>query len=121
MRANPFTLFPRQVETAELWQYTAAGIGNIKLATLSVIVKRTTATDSPAMEYQSRIATQRFHIRPESLPLDLCNDPELLVNLIIKHDNRTFIITEVSRGDDMERGTIEFVTVKASPYGKTSL
>lgn len=118
---NPFKLFPNQTQTATLWKYTAPGLDNIKLADMNVIVKHSTESDQPT-EYASRIATRRFHIQPETLPENLRTDMEAWPDLILQLNNgRTYQITKASRGDDMDTGTTQFITITAHPYGRTSL
>ena len=118
---NPFKLFPNQVQQASLWKYTAPGLDNIKLADLNVIIKHSTQTNQPT-EYASRIATRRFHIQPDTLPEPLKTDMEAWPDLILKLDNgRTYQVEQASRGDDMDTGTTQFLTITAHPYGRTSL
>lgn len=118
---DPFKLFPRQIQSATLWKYTAPGLDNIKLADIHVIVKHSTQTDQPA-EYASRIATRRFHIQPDNLPENLRTDMEAWPDLIIRlTDNHTYQVEQASRGDDMDTGTTPFITITAHPYGRNSL
>ncbi|UWF80628.1 MAG: hypothetical protein [Bacteriophage sp.] len=118
---NPFKLFPNQTQPASLWKYTAPGIDNIKLANLNVIIKHSTQTNQPS-EYASRIATRRFHIQPDTLPENLREDMETWPDLILKLDNgRAYQIEQASRGDDMDTGTTQFITVTSHPYGRNSL
>lgn len=120
-QCDPFTLFPRQVQPASLWKYTAPGLDNIKLANLNVIIKHSTESDQPA-EYASRIATRRFHIQPDTLPKNLREDMEAWPDLILQLNNdRTYQVTEASRGDDMDTGKTLFITITGRPYGRTSL
>lgn len=118
---NPFKLFPNQVEQATLWQYTAPGLDNIKLADLNVIIKHSTQTNQPT-EYASRITSRRFHIQPDTLPETLQKNTETWPDLILQLTNgRTYQIEQASRGDDMTTGTTQFITLTAHPYGRTSL
>lgn len=118
---NPFQLFPRQVQSATLWKYTAPGLDNIKLADIKTIIKHSTESDQPT-EYASRIATRRFHIQPNTLPKPLETDMEAWPDLILTlTDGRTYQITKASRGDDMTTGTTQFITVTTHPYGRNSL
>ena len=120
-QCNPFTLFPAQVQTASLWEYTAPGLDNIKLADIKTIIKHSTETDQPA-EYGSRITTRRFHVQPGNLPENLREDMEAWPDLILKLDNgHTYQITKASRGDDMDTGKTMFITLTGNPYGRTSL
>lgn len=118
---NPFKLFPNQVQPATLWKYTAPGLDNIKLADLNVIIKHSTQTNQPT-EYGSRIATRRFHIQPDPLPENLKTDMEIWPDLILTLPNgRTYQVEQASRGDDMDTGTTQFITITAHPYGRNSL
>lgn len=118
---NPFKLFPNQVEQASLWKYTAPGLDNIKLADLNVIIKHSTQTNQPT-EYASRITSRRFHIQPDTLPTNLREDMEAWPDLILTIANgRTYQVGQASRGDDMDTGTTQFITITAHPYGRTSL
>lgn len=120
--ANPFTLFPRQIEHAELWAYRSPGLGNSKLADLTIILKRSTSSDAPAADYMSRIEQRRAHIQTSTLPTLLAINPDSLISHILRTDDgSTFIITDASRGDDMDTGATEFVTVRLQPYGRDSL
>lgn len=120
-QCDPFTLFPRQVQTATIWKYTAPGLDNIKLAEVHAIVKHSTESDQPA-EYASHIATRRFHIQPDNLPENLREDMEAWPDLMLKLDTgRTYQITKASRGDDMDTGKTIFITLTAHLYGRTSL
>lgn len=120
-QCDPFTLFPNQTRTATLWKYTAPGLDNIKLADVKTIIKHSTESDQPT-EYASRIATRRFHIKPDTLPENLRENMETWPDLILKLDNdRTYQITKASRGDDMTTGTTQFITITAHPYGRNSL
>lgn len=118
---NPFQLFPNQVQSASLWKYTAPGLDNIKLADVNVIIKHSTESDQPA-EYGTRIATRRFHIQPATLPDNLQTDMEAWPDLILRLDNEhTYQITKASRGDDMDTGKTQFITLTGNPYARTSL
>lgn len=118
---NPFKLFPNQVQAATLWQYTAPGLDNIKLASLNVIIKHSTQTNQPS-EYASRITSRRFHIQPDTLPEHLQTDMETWPDLILQLNNgRTYQVEQASRGDDMTTGTTQFITITAHPYGRNSL
>nr|UVX84552.1 MAG: hypothetical protein [Bacteriophage sp.] len=118
---NPFKLFPNQVQQASLWEYTAPGLDNIKLADLNVIIKHSTQTNQPT-EYASRITSRRFHIQPDTLPENLKTDTETWPDLILTLANgRTYQITKASRGDDMDTGETTFITLTGNPYGRTSL
>ena len=118
---NPFKLFPNQAEQASLWKYTAPGLDNIKLANLNVIIKHSTQTNQPT-EYASRITSRRFHIQPDTLPENLQTDMETWPDLILTLANgRTYQIEQASRGDDMDTGTTQFITITAHPYGRNSL
>lgn len=120
-QCNPFTLFPNQTQSANIWKYTAPGLDNIKLADVKTIIKHSTESDQPA-EYGSRITTRRFHIQPDNLPSDLKTDMEAWPDLILRLDNgRTYQITKASRGDDMDTGKTMFITLTGNPYGRTSL
>lgn len=120
-QCDPFTLFPNQIQTATLWKYTAPGLDNIKISDIRTIVKHSTESDQPA-EYGSRIATRRFHIQPDNLPETLREDMETWPDLILKlDDERTYQITEASRGDDMDTGQTMFITLTGKPYGRNSL
>lgn len=120
-QCDPFTLFPSQTQTASLWKYTAPGLDNIKLAEVKTIIKHSTESDQPT-EYGSRIATRRFHVQPDPLPENLREDMEAWPDLILKLDNgRTYQITKASRGDDMDTGKTQFITLTGNPYGRTSL
>lgn len=118
---NPFKLFPNQTRPATLWKYTAPGLANIKLANLNVIIKHSTQTNQPS-EYASRITSRRFHIQPDTLPETLREDMETWPDLILTLANgRTYQVEQASRGDDMDTGTTQFITITAHPYGRTSL
>lgn len=118
---NPFKLFPNQTQPATLWKYTAPGIDNIKLADLNVIIKHSTQSDQPS-EYASRIATRRFHIQPDPLPDNLKTDMEAWPDLILTLANgRAYQVEQASRGDDMDTGITQFITITAHPYGRNSL
>lgn len=117
---NPFTLFPNQVETIQLWKYASSARNNTKLADVHAIIKRTTNSDA-FNDYGTRIATRRFHLQTLDIP-DSVLDPDKLLDLIIKtKDGRTFKITQASQGDDMTTGTTDFITVYAQPYGRNTL
>lgn len=116
---NPFKLFPDQVETVELWKYASSERNNKKLADVHAIIKRSTNSDAFG-DYGVRIATRRFHLQAEDIPADL-RDPDMLLDLIVKTKNRTYKITQASRGDDMTDGTTPFVTIYAQPYGRSTL
>ena len=118
---DPFKLFPNQTQPATLWKYTAPGLDNIKLADVKTIIKHSTQTNQPT-EYASRIATRRFHIQPDPLPDNLKTDMEAWPDLIITLANgRTYQVEQASRGDDMDTGNTQFITITAHPYGRTSL
>lgn len=118
---DPFKLFPNQVQQATLWKYTAPGLDNIKLADVKTIIKHSTQTDQPT-EYASRITSRRFHIQPDTLPETLREDMETWPDLILQlNNNRTYQVEQASRGDDMDTGTTQFITITAHPYGRTSL
>lgn len=120
-QCDPFKLFPNQTKSATLWKYTAPGLDNIKLADLNVIIKHSTESDQPT-EYASRIATRRFHIQPATIPTNLREDMEAWPDLILQLDNgRTYQITKASRGDDMDTGKTQFITLTGTPYARTSL
>lgn len=120
-QCDPFQLFPHQTQQATLWKYTAPGLDNIKIADIQTIIKHSTESDQPA-EYASRIATRRFHIKPDNLPNNLQNDMEAWPDLILKlDDERTYQITKASRGDDMDTGRTMFITLTGKPYGRNSL
>lgn len=119
VRANPFKLFPAQVETAELWQYASPGLPPKILATLTVILKRATGSDAPTYDYDTRTKTRRMHVKTDTLPDDMRNDPDTLLSHVIKtREGRAYLITEVSRGDDMTTGVTEFITLTLKPYGR---
>lgn len=118
---DPFKLFPNQTQPATLWKYTAPGLDNIKLADIKTIIKHSTQTNQPT-EYANRITTRRFHIQPTPLPDTLKTDMEAWPDLILQLDNdRTYQVEQASRGDDMDTGTIQFITITAHPYGRNSL
>lgn len=118
---DPFKLFPNQTQSATLWKYTAPGLDNIKLADVKTIIKHSTQTNQPS-EYASRITSRRFHIQPDPLPDNLKTDMEAWPDLIITLSNgRTYQVEQASRGDDMDTGTTQFITITAHPYGRTSL
>lgn len=120
-QCNPFILFPNQTQTATLWKYTAPGLDNIKLADIKTIVKHSTESDQPT-EYGTRITSRRFHIQPDNLPKTLQNDMEAWPDLILQLNNgRTYQITKASRGDDMDTGKTQFITLTGNPYNRTSL
>lgn len=120
-QCDPFALFPNQTQSATIWKYTAPGLDNIELAEVKTIVKHSTESDQPT-EYASRIANRRFHIQPDNLPENLRNDMEAWPDLILRLDNgRTYQITKASRGDDMDTGQTQFITITGNPYGRTSL
>lgn len=120
-QCDPFTLFPHQIQTATIWEYTAPGLDNIRLADVKTIVKHSTESDQPS-EYGSRIAARRFHTQPDNLPANLREDMEAWPDLILKlDDERTYQIDKASRGDDMDTGKTMFITLTAHPYGRTSL
>lgn len=122
VHADPFQLFPKQVETVELWQYTAPGKENVKIANLTVIIKRTTEADTPNPDYASRVTARRMHIKTNTLPTLFVLDPDKLLSHIVRTaTGRTFMIDNVSRGDDMDVGFTQFVTVTMKPYGRDSL
>ena len=116
---DPFELFPEQVETVELWRYASSARNNVKLADMQAIVKRSTNSDAFG-DYGVRIATRRFHIKTDTIPENL-RDPDMLLDLVIKAKNRTFKITQASRGDDMTDGTTPFMALSAQPYGRNAL
>lgn len=121
LSCDPFKFFPNQVQSATLWKYTAPGLDNIKLADVKTIIKHSTQTNQPT-EYASRIATRRFHIQPDTLPENLKTDMETWPDLILTLTNgRTYQVEQASRGDDMDTGTTQFITITAHPYGRTSL
>lgn len=118
---NPFKLFPNQAQPATLWKYTAPGLDNIELAEVKTIIKHSTQSNQPA-EYASRITSRRFHIQPDTLPEKLREDMETWPDLILQlADGRTYQVEQASRGDDMDTGTITFITITAHPYGRNSL
>lgn len=118
---DPFKLFPHQTQPATLWKYTAPGLDNIKLADLQVIIKHSTESDQPT-EYGSRIASRRFHVQPATIPDNLREDMEAWPDLILKLDNgHAYQITKASRGDDMDTGKTQFITLTGNPYARTSL
>ena len=118
---DPFKLFPNQTQPASLWKYTAPGLDNIKLADVNVIIKHSTESDQPT-EYGSRITSRRFHIQPDTLPTNLREDMETWPDLILRLNNgRTYQITKASRGDDMDTGETQFITLTSNPYARTSL
>lgn len=120
-QCDPFKLFPNQTQSATLWKYTAPGLDNIKLADVKVIIKHSTESDQPT-EYGTRITTRRFHIQPSTIPDNLREDMEAWPDLILKLDNnRTYQITKASRGDDMDTGKTQFITLTGNPYSRTSL
>ena len=119
LTCDPFKLFPEQVETVELWKYASSARNNVKLADMQAIVKRSTNSDAFG-DYGTRIATRRFHVKTETIPENL-RDPDMLLDLIIKAKNRTYKITQASRGDDMTDGTTPFLTIYAQPYGRNTL
>lgn len=121
LQCDPFAIFPAQVRTATLWKYTAPGLANVQLAEVATIVKHSTETDQPT-GYGSRIATRRFHVKPDDLPETLKEDMEAWPDLIIElDDGRTYQIDKASRGDDMDTGKTMFITLTGRPYGRTSL
>lgn len=120
-QCNPFQLFPNQTQPATIWKYTAPGLDNIKIATVKTIIKHSTESDQPT-EYASRITSRRFHIQPDPLPENLKTDMETWPDLILQLDNgRTYQITKASRGDDMDTGKTQFITLTGNPYNRTSL
>lgn len=119
LTCDPFELFPEQVETVELWKYAGSARNNIKLADMQAIVKRSTNSDAFG-DYGVRIATRRFHLKTEDLPADL-QDPDMLLDLIVKTKDRAYKITQASQGDDMTTGQTRFMTVYAQPYGRSTL
>lgn len=120
-QCDPFKLFPNQTQSATIWKYTAPGLDNIKLADVKVIIKHSTESDQPT-EYASRITSRRFHIQPATIPANLREDMETWPDLILKLDNgRAYQITKASRGDDMDTGTIQFITLTGNPYSRNSL
>ena len=119
LTCDPFKLFPEQVETVELWKYASSARNNVKLADMQAIVKRSTNSDAFG-DYGTRIATRRFHVQTSTIPENL-RDPDQLLDLIIKAKNRTYKITQASRGDDMTDGTTTFMTLYAQPYGRNTL
>lgn len=120
-QCDPFTLFPNQTQTATLWKYTAPGLDNVKLAEVKTIIKHSTESDQPT-EYGTRITSRRFHIQPDNLPETLREDMEAWPDLILKLNNgRTYQITKASRGDDMDAGKTQFITLTGTPYARTSL
>lgn len=120
-QCDPFKLFPHQTQSATIWEYTAPGLDNIKLATVKTIIKHSTESDQPT-EYGSRTATRRFHIQPDNLPTNLQEDMEAWPDLILKlHNGRTYQITKASRGDDMDTGKTLFITLTGNPYSRNSL
>lgn len=121
LQCDPFKLFPHQIQSATLWEYTAPGLDNIKLADVKVIIKHSTESDQPT-EYGSRIATRRFHVQPATIPGNLREDIEAWPDLILQLNNgRTYQITKASRGDDMDTGKTQFITITGNPYARTSL
>lgn len=120
---DPFRLWPRQVETAQLIQLGGApGIKPTILADgVRVIVKRATGTDSPT-GYDSRTIARRFHVKPEDLPKELVDDPERMVDLVFRiREDRPYKIIDASRGDDMDRGKLPFIVATCMPWGRGSL
>ena len=123
MRINcdPFQLFPRQVENAALWEYGGApGVENRKVADLRVIVKRVTGSDMPG-DYGSRITTHRVHVQTSTLPVLLAMDPDKLISHVLETQHGRYIITGVSRGDDMTEGATRFVTMNVRPYNRRTM
>lgn len=116
---DPFKLFPEQTELVELWKYASSERNNKKLADVHTIIKRSTNSDAFG-DYGVRIATRRFHLQAEDLPADL-QDPDKLLDLIVKTKNRAYKITQASQGDDMTTGQTRFMTVYAQPYGRSTL
>ena len=120
-QCDPFTLFPNQTQSATIWKYTAPGLDNIKIAEVKTIIKHSTESDQPT-EYGSRITTRRFHVQPDNLPTNLQEDMETWPDLILQLNNgRTYQITKASRGDDMDTGKTQFITLTGNPYARTSL
>ena len=119
---TPFDLFPSQVETVSVWKLGNPGSEMTLIAgQVRAIVKRQTQIDMTAV-YEQRILTRRFHLHPADLPDMYSADPDLLLGYIIRTmEDRTFKITLASRGDDMLRGSTDFLSVEAQPYGRTSL
>lgn len=118
---DPFKLFPHQTQSATLWKYTAPGLDNIRIADVQTIIKHSTESDQPT-EYGNRTATRRFHIQPDTLPTNLREDMETWPDLILRlNDGRTYQITKASRGDDMDTGKTQFITLTGNPYARTSL
>ena len=123
VKADPFKLFPKQVEQVNIIKYRAAGLQPVDIATkVHAIIKRATSSDQTSAEYGSRTATRHFHLQPIDLPTEYVEDPEALIGFIIKtREGRTYQINDASRGDDMIEGELRFISVYAQPYGRTSL
>lgn len=121
--ADPFSLFPKQVETAKLIQLPSApGLEEKVLAeNVHVIIKRHTSSDSP-QEYDSRDSTRRLHVKTEDLPVEVAKDPDKLLNLVFETEQGTRLkVTDTNRGDDMDMGQLRFVVVNARPWSHDSL
>lgn len=117
---NPFTLFAPAVENGELWRFTAPGLENVKLCDVRMIVKRVTGSDAPS-DYASKSVVRSAHLAPYTIPADRLLNVDSLVSLILKVNGENFLITNVSRGDDMTTGKLSFVSVELKPYGKDSM
>lgn len=118
--ANPFKLFPSQVETVTLMQLpSAAGLSPKVIANnVHAIIKRTTITDTPSGSFDSRNTPSRFHLRPDDLPANLVGNVELLLGYVLQtRFGNYYKITDISRGDDMDTGVTEFVTATGIPWG----
>lgn len=126
--ADPFALFPRQVQNVDLIQLpNSPGLEEKLLARqVKAIVKQQTSSDSPA-EYESRNATRRIHLKADDLPYELYVSPDRLIDIIVKLEGlgARLKITDVSFGQDMDKGlgdgNLRFVTVYARPWSNDSL
>lgn len=120
---DPFVLFRRQTEYCTLIQLGGApGIPPTTLKDhVAVIIKRETGTDAPG-EYDSRSITRRLHIKPSTLPDELAQDPEKLVDLVFEtKEQHYYKVVDASRGDDMDMGRLRFIVATCMPWGRKSL
>lgn len=119
VRANPFKLFPRQIEETTLLDLgNAPGLPSSTIAShIKTIIKRKHDTNIPSGDYDSFTLTLRFHVLPDNLPDRLRRDPMQMVGYIFqtRYGNH-YKIVGASRGDDMDTGRTEFITCDCIPW-----
>ena len=64
----------------------------------------------------------RLHIKPSTLPDELAQDPEKLVDLVFEtKEQHYYKVVDASRGDDMDMGRLRFIVATCMPWGRKSL